>query len=107
MTTHSGILLDPIGTGGNAFATTATVALAQPDYQDGHMDWGDGGFVTMMILMAVFWVGVLAIAAWAVAVYARKGGGDTGNSALDIAKERYARGEITAEEFARIRQDVR
>jgi uncharacterized membrane protein len=70
------------------------------------MDWGNGGFVTMFILMAVFWLGVLAIAAWAVAVYARKGG-ETGNSALEVAKARYARGEITAEEFARIRQDLR
>src|SRR3972149_4366807 len=66
--------------------------------QGGHMDWGDGGFVTLWITMAVFWLGGLPVAAWAVAVYARRGGSER-ESPLEIAKARFARGEITAEEF--------
>ena len=106
MTTQPGTLLANIGANPTVFSTTGTAAIEPAHYQDGHMDWGSGGFVTMFILMAVFWGGVLAVAAWAVAVHARKGG-ETGTSALEIAKARYARGEITAEEFARIRQDLR
>ncbi len=88
----------PVGTG--------PVGGLLQGYGDGHMDWGNGGFVVMWITMAVFWVGVLAVAAWAVAVYARRGG-ETGRSALDIARARYARGEITAEEFERIKDGLR
>ncbi|MBI5946976.1 MAG: SHOCT domain-containing protein [Chloroflexi bacterium] len=70
------------------------------------MDWGDGGFVVMWITMAVFWFGVLALGAWGVATYAKRGG-EAGPSALEIARARYARGEITAEEFEQIKQGLR
>lgn len=87
-------------------AAPGTPGALLPAYSDGHMDWGDGGFVVMWITMAVFWVGVLAVAAWAVAVYARKGS-EPGRPALDIARARYARGEITTEEFERIKDSLR
>jgi len=70
----------------------------------GHMGGGDGWWVAMVIMMIVFWGGVLVIGAWGVSVLARSASGR--RSALDLAKERYARGEITAEEFQRIKQDL-
>jgi uncharacterized membrane protein len=87
-----------------AGATPLAQAAVRYADSNGHMDWGDGGWIAMVVMMSVFWVGVLAIAGWAVAVYSRKGGG--GSSALEIAKLRYARGEITAEEFERIKRDI-
>ena len=73
---------------------------------NGHMDWGDGGFVVMWITMAVFWLGVLALGAWAVSAYVKRGS-PTGPTALDIASARFARGEITTEEFEHIKQALR
>lgn len=87
---------------------TATNVLAQTlvraDY-DGPMDWDNGGFWVMLSVMAVFWLGLLAVIAWGVATYARKDGRPE-ESALEIARRRYARGEINAEEFERIKRDL-
>ena len=56
------------------------------------------------VLMAVFWVGVIALAVWA---FSRvTGHADKGNGALATARERYARGEISREEFDRIKKDL-
>jgi putative membrane protein len=63
----------------------------------------------MVSLMAVFWIAVLVLAAWAVATFARRSPGHAAAapmSPLDIAKQRYARGEITAEEFERLKRDL-
>ncbi len=54
--------------------------------------------------MVLFWGIILGGVIWAVSRLA--GGRDAGRSPLDIAKERYARGEISAEEFERIRHDL-
>lgn len=106
MAIPSEVLRDVGWTGDGLYGGAGTAAGLPALYQDGHMDWDNGGFVAMFIIMAVFWGGVLAIAAWAVAVYARRGG-DGRDSALEIAKTRYARGEITAEEFERIKGNLR
>jgi len=65
-----------------------------------------GGFVFLL-----FWVAVIALVVWAVAKVAR--GGDRVSSAsgarqspLDIARERYARGEISREESEQLKQDL-
>ena len=76
------------------------------DPNDGHMDW-DGGWWVMMGMMFVFWIGVLVIAGWAVATYARRDEGGRQDSALDTARQRYARGEISAEEFEQIQRNLR
>jgi putative membrane protein len=69
-----------------------------------HMDWNGGGFIVMMIMMSVFWLGTLALIAWGISVFAHRGGGH--DAALEIARQRYARGEISAEEFERLKQTL-
>lgn len=69
-----------------------------------HMDWGwSGGF--MMIL----WVAItIAIIYWIVSAAKRNGNQPFSQpeSALDILKKRYARGEISKEEFEQRKKDL-
>lgn len=73
-------------------------------------DWsGWGGMGFGPIGMALFWI--LLIAAIVVLVKAVSGSGATTDrrqerTALDILKERYARGEIEREEFEQKRRDL-
>lgn len=80
---------------------------------------GFGG-VWMMLGMVVFWVAVVALALWLLSrlfpgtrEHSKSqqsptngiAGGRPGR-ALDILNERYARGEITREEYQEIRRDI-
>lgn len=73
-------------------------------------DWGWGGWLAMSLMMVLFWGGVLVVGIWAL----RGGAGHhhhddpdrRSGSALDIARERYARGEINEEEFQRIKRGL-
>ncbi|MDO8207383.1 MAG: SHOCT domain-containing protein [Gallionella sp.] len=73
----------------------------------GHMSdygWGWGGMGFGMLL---FWG--LLIAAIVMLVKCSRGGGACGQrdkSALDILKERYARGEIERDEFEQKKRDL-
>lgn len=83
--------------------TASTVS----QWRDGdHMDW-DGPAVWLMFgFMAFFWLGLLAVAAVALARWARPQN-RSGESALEVAQHRLARGEISAEEYERIRDTLR
>lgn len=68
-----------------------------------------GGLGTgMFVLMVVFWAAIIGLIVWAVLRFTRSRGAHTGNKkdALDIAKERYAKGEITREQFEQIKKDL-
>jgi putative membrane protein len=51
------------------------------------------------VLMALFWIFVIAGVVWLVLAAARPQYGARGDDALRILEERLARGEIDAEEF--------
>lgn len=72
------------------------------DYYGGHMfGWGIFGWLMMVLVWAV----PIILIVWVL----RGGFGsrnDTGKSALDILKERYAKGEINKEEFESKKRDI-
>lgn len=73
--------------------------------------WYDGmgwWMVFGMILFVVFWGGIIALIIWGVSRVTRGSSGSTQNrsDALEIAKVRYARGEITREQFEQIKKDL-
>jgi putative membrane protein len=68
--------------------------------------WGAWG-VGMMVTMLVFWGLVIAGIVLAIRSLARQGEGARSDRALDILRERYARGEINKEEFEARRRDLR
>lgn len=70
------------------------------------MDGRMGGWMIVgMLFWAVILAGLVLLAVWA---FRRTGVGGPrgGETALDILKKRYARGEISREEFESIRRDI-
>jgi len=62
------------------------------------------------IWMVLFWGGVIALIVWGIKRLTESGGSGSTTvvrrSPLDIAKERYARGEISREELDQIKKDL-
>ena len=58
--------------------------------------------------MIVFWGAIIALIVWAVIKLSRREDTTSSSkvSALDAAKERYAKGEITKAEFDQIKKDI-
>jgi putative membrane protein len=98
---------------------TGTQALAQQGGYGGYGGWGMGS--GMMggygmgwfggILMIVFWililVGLIFLIKWLIQSTSRdRTTGSGGNRALEILKERYAKGEIDKEEFESKKKDL-
>lgn len=75
----------------------------------GMMGWGYGMGWVWSILMFVFWiavlVGVVFLIRWLILSTGRRGAPPE-DSAAEILKKRYARGEINKEEFERMKKDI-
>ena len=60
--------------------------------------------------MIIIWIVIIGLIVWGVVALTRRGGSGPSagekRSPLDITKERYAKGEISKEEFERIRKDL-
>jgi putative membrane protein len=56
------------------------------------------------VLMILFWSAIVGLGVWLVLKVT--GRSSRGDGALSIARERYARGEISKEEFDRIKKDL-
>jgi putative membrane protein len=62
--------------------------------------WGIGMLLTMLIFWGALIIGVVALVRWLSA------GGARSDRALEILRERYARGEIDREEFEARKRDL-
>jgi putative membrane protein len=70
-------------------------------YDHMSMGWGGG-------LMMVFWIVVLVAAIFLIVKVVQKNGTNSSQaeSPLDVLKKRYARGEISKEEFVERKRDL-
>jgi putative membrane protein len=100
---------------GAATAVHGSLGVAEAPLQmhgRDHMRWGDGSGIAMLIIMGVFWLSLVALAAWAIASFSHRHHEAApptvapSGAALEIARQRYARGEISAEEFETIRRNL-
>jgi putative membrane protein len=67
------------------------------------MGWWMGFGVIWIVL---FWGGLIALIVWGIKKLTAKEDPVSRNSPLDIARERYARGDISRGEFEQIRKDL-
>jgi putative membrane protein len=67
--------------------------------------WGAWG-IGMMVVMLLFWAAVITGIALGIRWLLGQGRPGRADSALDILRERYARGEINREEFEQRKRDL-
>jgi putative membrane protein len=76
----------------------------------GPMMNGPYGGGMWMFFHFIFWtmvvIGVILLIVWIVRQTGRRTGGHAEETALDILKKRYARGEITKEEYEKVKKDI-
>ncbi len=106
-----------LATAAVAGATLPAVAPAQDRDWNGwamHPMWGMWGLwgvwgLVMMLVMLVFWglviAGLVLGLRWLLS-FTRDGRRDHPDAALDILRQRYARGEISREEFEAKKRDL-
>ena len=58
------------------------------------------------VWVVVFWGGLIALIVWGIKKLTERGSSTPKHDSLDIAKERYAKGEISREEFNQIQKDL-
>ena len=64
--------------------------------------WGGGWWGTFgFLMMLLFWGGIIGMAVWGINKLTRTGG--KGETPMEIAQRRYARGEISRDEFESIK----
>jgi putative membrane protein len=86
--------------------------VQQADDDDHHGMWGDwdgwGWWIFMAPMMLVFWGGVIWLVVWLVRPSSSSAGRTAGHDvdAVEVARRRYARGDISREEFEQIRRDL-
>ena len=56
--------------------------------------------------MLIFWGGLIALIIWGIMRLTKRSNSAPKHDPLDVAKGRYARGEISREEFEQIKNDL-
>ncbi|TFG47172.1 MAG: SHOCT domain-containing protein [Dehalococcoidia bacterium] len=73
-------------------------------------EWNEGLGLWMIfggLFSLAFLIGLIFLIIWAVKqINLRSSSSNTNDSALDIARQRYARGEITLQEFEEIKRNL-
>jgi putative membrane protein len=59
----------------------------------------------MVLMMVMFWGGTIFLVIWGVRQFSGRSR-PTGSRAIEVLEERYARGEITDEEFESMRKTL-
>ena len=58
------------------------------------------------VWMVLFWGGLIALIVWGITKLSRRNDSTQKYDPLGIAKDRYAKGEMTREEFNQIKKDL-
>ena len=74
-----------------------------PQEMDVEMMWGMSGMMLVMVLGWLLVIAAIVAGVWWLATFRRP---TSRNGALDIFRERYARGEISREEYESRRRDL-
>lgn len=69
-------------------------------------DFGGWGMLFGGIWMFVFWSGLIALIVWGITRLTRQDLSTTRHIPIEVAKERYARGEINKQDFEQIKKDL-
>ena len=56
--------------------------------------------------MLVFWGGLIALIVWGITKLSQRNGSAPKSTPMDVARERYAKGEISREEFEQLKKDL-
>jgi putative membrane protein len=67
---------------------------------------GGGWMIFGGVMMVIFWIGVIWLVAWGIRRFAHHTYHGETMTPLDIAKARYAKGEITKEQFDQLKKDL-
>lgn len=91
----------------NAVVHAGALVLAQPGpWSDGE-PWDNGWWVVWRIGMLLFWLVVIGFAFWWFRRAGRRRQPSGAERARDILAERFARGEITADEYHERLEQIR
>jgi putative membrane protein len=73
--------------------------------------WYFGGWMmaAWALVFIIFWAAVITLIIWAIRKFSNRDSGMTSSvrqTPLEIARERYAKGEITKEQFEQLKRDL-
>ena len=71
--------------------------------------FGDGMWwwiIFGVLFMVIFWGGLIALIVWTMTKLNRRGETTQKHSLLDVVRERYAKGEISKDEFEQLKKDL-